>query len=338
MQINADKEVPPGVSGWNWGAFIFTWIWGIFNNTFIALLCLFPPAHLIMMFVLGAKGNEWAWRNRDWPSIEEFHRTQRKWAIWGIGGLFGIITFFVSIVAWKISTEGPQIHAMMNNFDPHRRFCNYALASAESNERCYRSLGTPLQVRGNIEATSNRHGYSEVSIPVRGSRSDGTIYLRTRLDANSVHRLDRAELELSNNERVQLDTAQAERAQARERAEVQIVAARHASNNFVNREPDGREEAEELYRESLQQIEQNATIKQVLGTRISAQVEAANIDSEGPMGTADFHVVLSGNETRALVDLKGTRSMGRWIFDGANAALETANGLKTIVFPPKVGS
>jgi len=60
------------------------WIWGLFNNTFIALLTFVPLLNIIMFFVLGAKGNEWAWRNKKWDSIEHFQRVQRKWAIAGL--------------------------------------------------------------------------------------------------------------------------------------------------------------------------------------------------------------------------------------------------------------
>jgi hypothetical protein len=38
-----------------------------------------------MWFVLGAKGNEWAWQKGKWLSIEHFKRTQRKWAWGGLG-------------------------------------------------------------------------------------------------------------------------------------------------------------------------------------------------------------------------------------------------------------
>jgi H+/Cl- antiporter ClcA len=55
-----------------------------------------------MWFVLGAKGSSWAWQNNRWDSIENFKRTQRKWAMWGVlapvfalllfGSLFMVIT------------------------------------------------------------------------------------------------------------------------------------------------------------------------------------------------------------------------------------------------------
>ena len=76
----------------NWGAFFFNWIWGVCNNTYIPLL-IFPLALLAFIPIiglivplgfciwLGLKGNEWAWQNKRWASIEKFHSVQKKWAI-----------------------------------------------------------------------------------------------------------------------------------------------------------------------------------------------------------------------------------------------------------------
>ncbi len=78
------RPIPAEIDRWNWGAFLLNWIWGIGNNTFIALLTLIPFfGILIMPFVLGAKGSRWAWRNGRWDSVEHFKRVQRLWAIWG---------------------------------------------------------------------------------------------------------------------------------------------------------------------------------------------------------------------------------------------------------------
>jgi hypothetical protein len=98
------RAVPPEIDRWNWGAFLLNWIWGVGNNTFIALLTLIPFFGLVMPFVLGAKGSAWAWRNGRWDSVDHFKRVQRLWAIWGtviwlgaiglFGGIFGG-TFFL---------------------------------------------------------------------------------------------------------------------------------------------------------------------------------------------------------------------------------------------------
>lgn len=96
--------LPAPLYGWNWGAFFLTWIWGIGNNTMIALLALLPFVNFVMIFVLGAKGNEWAWQNKHWQNIEHFKRVQKLWAIWGfvlfaIGMLLALIVIIAAIEA-----------------------------------------------------------------------------------------------------------------------------------------------------------------------------------------------------------------------------------------------
>lgn len=89
--------VPTEIKGWNWGAFLLSFWWGIFNRVWISLLCLIPYAGIIMAFVLGAKGNEWAWQSKRWDSVEHFKKTQRTWRNWGIAlvVLLVIVPLFV---------------------------------------------------------------------------------------------------------------------------------------------------------------------------------------------------------------------------------------------------
>lgn len=97
--VKAAKEIPPGIAGWSWGAFLWNWIWAIFNNTWIGLLALIPGVNFIMIFVLGAKGREWAWKNKQWDSVEQFNRVQRKWSAWGIGLVLAFLLLFGLIAA-----------------------------------------------------------------------------------------------------------------------------------------------------------------------------------------------------------------------------------------------
>jgi len=91
MELREEKamtdttNVPEEIKGLNWGAFFLSWIWGIFNGVWLALLCLVPCVNIVMIFVLLFKGNEWAWRAKPWPSVEEFQRVQRLWTKWGVG-------------------------------------------------------------------------------------------------------------------------------------------------------------------------------------------------------------------------------------------------------------
>jgi hypothetical protein len=95
-----DSEVPAEIQTWNWGAFFLNGLWGLFNRTYIALLCGIPIVGIPMAFVLGFKGNEWAWQNKRWKSIEQFQRVQKRWAIAGI--ILFLVGTVLSIFAVKI--------------------------------------------------------------------------------------------------------------------------------------------------------------------------------------------------------------------------------------------
>jgi len=102
----AAAVVPAEISGLNWGAFLLNWIWGLGNSTYIALLTLLPFINVIMVFVLLFKGNEWAWRNKHWESVEEFKSVQRKWAIWGLIILIlGILIAVAFVLYFTIETS-----------------------------------------------------------------------------------------------------------------------------------------------------------------------------------------------------------------------------------------
>ncbi len=87
----------------NWGAFLGTWIWGLFNKSYIPLFMLllwFTPLGLYFSIYCGLKGNEWAFRNKKEDNIDKFNESQRNQAI-----IFSIISlvlvpiiFFISII------------------------------------------------------------------------------------------------------------------------------------------------------------------------------------------------------------------------------------------------
>ena len=120
------------LKGWNWGAFLLNWIWGIGNQTWIALLTLIPVFGLIWMFVLGAKGNQWAWEKGRWHSLEQFKQAQRKWAIAGFT-LWGImIASFLSIFVFVFS--------MMH----HSWVAQTSFSSIQQDTQLQQRLGTPI--------------------------------------------------------------------------------------------------------------------------------------------------------------------------------------------------
>lgn len=94
------EDIPDGIRGWSWGAFLLTWIWAIGNRTWIGLLTLIPYVGFIMAIVLGIRGREWAWKNKKWDSVEHFNRVQRLWSMWAIGLVLGSL-LVIGIVAVK---------------------------------------------------------------------------------------------------------------------------------------------------------------------------------------------------------------------------------------------
>ncbi len=86
------QAFPKNINCFNWGAFFLTPLWGLFNNTPAACLSFVLPfipyagwfLTIIFSLFCGVKGNVWAWENKEWESIEQFHSVQRKWAAWGV--------------------------------------------------------------------------------------------------------------------------------------------------------------------------------------------------------------------------------------------------------------
>ncbi len=105
------SQVPDEIKGWNWGAFLLNWIWGIGNNTFIALLMFIPFIGWVFAIVLGLKGNEWAWKNKKWESVEDFKRIQKLWTKWALISIGIFIVFFILLftILWKLTSVNVNI-------------------------------------------------------------------------------------------------------------------------------------------------------------------------------------------------------------------------------------
>ena len=65
----------------NWGAFIGTWIWGLVNKSYKTLWILllgFTPWGPYYQLYCGLKGNEWAFKNKNWNDVDAFNEAQEK--------------------------------------------------------------------------------------------------------------------------------------------------------------------------------------------------------------------------------------------------------------------
>ncbi|MBD1919846.1 serine/threonine protein kinase [Microcoleus sp. FACHB-831] len=79
----SNGSVPAEILGWNWGAFLLAPFWSMSHRVWIGALSFgaffIPPMGFFVAIMLGAMGNEWAWKTRRWNSIAEFKALQRAW-------------------------------------------------------------------------------------------------------------------------------------------------------------------------------------------------------------------------------------------------------------------
>ena len=105
---------------WNWGAFVFGWLWGIFNRVYIesmvqfGVIALFAGillidhmvahfAKLVCLIVImwsaiyfGMRGTELAWHKDLVKDVEQFLKRQRGWMY---AAPFGIVLIPIFVVA-----------------------------------------------------------------------------------------------------------------------------------------------------------------------------------------------------------------------------------------------
>lgn len=163
-------DVPAEIDRWNWGAFLLNWVWGIGNNTFIALLMFVPFVNFVMPFVLAAKGSAWAWRNKRWESVEHFQSVQRKWAKWGVLAL--VLSVCLGVVMYFL------VGTMLRESEPYRT----ATQELSQDQAVREAFGEPLVTgtpSGTIQ-TSGPDGAARFEFSVEGPSGKGTAYLEAK--------------------------------------------------------------------------------------------------------------------------------------------------------------
>jgi hypothetical protein len=162
--MGKESVLPPEIKGWNWGAFFLSWIWGIGNSTYIALLMFVPFVNFVMPFVLGAKGNKWAWQNRTWRDVEHFKHTQRKWTIAGLLLVLIVLPLFIFSISNMLKGEAYKL----------------SLTAIESNVEVNNLIGSPIEaglfVVGNTEV-SGPDGKASLQYSISGPKGDAVVYV-----------------------------------------------------------------------------------------------------------------------------------------------------------------
>ncbi len=161
-------ELPDELKGLNWGAFVFNWIWGIFNKSYIALLALIPFVNLVMVFVLLFKGNKWAWANKSWDDYDHFRRVQRRW---GWAALIFFILVLLAAVGGAIS-----VPFVMKGSEPFKM----GHEKLRQHPEAMKILGRPVEgswwVTGNYKV-SGPSGTADIAHSVSGPNDEGTLYI-----------------------------------------------------------------------------------------------------------------------------------------------------------------
>jgi Cytochrome oxidase complex assembly protein 1 len=191
-QLPIDRQtVPPEIDRWNWGAFLLNWIWGVGNNTFVALLALIPFFGVIMFFVLGAKGSSWAWRNGRWESVEHFKRVQRLWAIWGA-------VIWIGAIVLSCSLFGSVFYALKNS-----EAYQLGVAKLEASPVATSLLGTPISTGypfGSI-SFNGASGKAALNFSARGPRASGVVFLEA-IKKGGVWSITRLALKIDGRDEV----------------------------------------------------------------------------------------------------------------------------------------
>ncbi len=94
----------------NWGAFLFNFIWGLKYKKFVLLLipifCCIPYGFIISMAMCiwaGIKGNQWAWEEVQYKDEKDFNNSQQSWVkAWAV---FAGIIFVMGLLASLIFGE-----------------------------------------------------------------------------------------------------------------------------------------------------------------------------------------------------------------------------------------
>jgi len=160
-------EVPAEIKKFNFGALFFNVIWGICNNTYISFYTLIPFFGVFFAIALGAKGNEWAWQNKKWDSVESFNKTQRKWNI-------AALSIFCTMIISTVLALFFLLPSLMKG-----EVYDMSLAKVKADQHVVEIVGNKIEqntmVKGSIHS-KNDEGYAKISYKISGNKQDAYVY------------------------------------------------------------------------------------------------------------------------------------------------------------------
>jgi hypothetical protein len=138
--MNEQIDIPEQIKRWNWGAFLLTPFWCIRHRIWQGLLLFIPVLGLIIPFILGAKGNQKAWKKNNQEPIDDFLKRQKYW---GFAGLVIWVVGYLSMFAC--------LSYILNYSDGMKM----GLEIANSNKRLTEYFGKPIKKSSFLNGTYN---------------------------------------------------------------------------------------------------------------------------------------------------------------------------------------
>jgi hypothetical protein len=139
-----------------------------------------PLVNFAMMFVLGAKGSAWAWRNRRWDSVAQFQAVQRGWTRWSVIVWAAVVG--LSLASFVIAT------ATLKGSDAFK----LAVGRLEASDEVAAVVGRPISAgtpRGNV-SVEGASGHAELSFAVEGPKGKGTLHANATKSSGEWQLLD----------------------------------------------------------------------------------------------------------------------------------------------------
>jgi Cytochrome oxidase complex assembly protein 1 len=164
------KTIPAEINRWNWGAFLLNWIWGIGNQTYIALLALIPGFGFI-----------WSW----------YKRVQRKWAIWGA-------IIWIAVPALFGAGIGGIFFGLK-----HSAAYEMAVAKLQADPVAVNVLGSPISTGtpyGEISVDGSS-GKAELSFSATGPKAAGVVFVEA-VKKEGVWSITRLAFKLNDSDKV----------------------------------------------------------------------------------------------------------------------------------------
>ena len=203
--MGKDTDLPQEVKHFNWGGFFLTWIWGVFNASYLTFISLafglvtwvigivlwfvslmgmasddfsgftIYCIYSVLVFIggialrvwFGVRGNQWAWQNKKWNSTEHFNRVQKQWVLGTI--IAAVIMSFV-MFAYIGVVAAMTMPTLLNSTQDKQYTTAYKRALATMSQAAAMNYALEDEDFGK---NKNRIVYNILSKRMNVARSDG---------------------------------------------------------------------------------------------------------------------------------------------------------------------